>query len=66
MRTTLNLKDELMAMASELSGIQEKTALIHRGLESLIAEENRKRLIALAGSQKRLRPIPRRRSRPVK
>jgi hypothetical protein len=64
MRTTLILKDDLMEKASELTGIREKTALVHLGLQSLIAQENRKRLIAFGGSQKHLRPIPRRRSRP--
>ena len=62
MRTTLILKDELIDRAAELTGIREKTALVHLGLESLIAQENRKRLLALGGSQKRLRSIPRRRS----
>jgi len=62
MRTTLILKDELIDRAAELTGIREKTALVHLGLESLIAQENRKRLLALGGSQNRLRPIPRRRS----
>ena len=66
MKTTINLKDDLVAEASELTGIHEKTALIHKGLESLIALENRKRLIALAGTQKQLRPIPRRRGLPLK
>ena len=66
MRTTLILKDELMEKASELTGVREKTALLHLGLESLISQESRKRLMALGGSQKHLRPIPRRRGRPTK
>ena len=65
MRTTLILKDEMMERASELTGIREKTALVHRGLQALIAEESHKRLIALGGTQKQLRPIPRRRIRPA-
>jgi hypothetical protein len=64
MRTTLNIDDSILREASELTGIKEKTALVRMGLESLISQENRKRLIALGGSQKRLRPIPRRRERP--
>jgi Arc/MetJ family transcription regulator len=64
MRTTLNIDDEILKEASELTGITEKTSLVRLGLETLISQENRKRLIALGGSQKRLRPIPRRRERP--
>lgn len=66
MRTTLNIDDAILKEASELTGITEKTSLVRMGLESLIAQENRKRLIALGGSQKGMRPIPRRRSRPSK
>ena len=66
MRTTLNIDDRLLKDASELTGIKEKTALVRLGLETLISQENRKRLIALGGTQKRLRPIPRRRSSSAK
>jgi len=62
MRTTLNIEDDLLAKASELTGIKEKTSLVRRGLESLIAVENGKRLARLGGSEKQLRSIPRRRS----
>ena len=62
MRTTLNIDDELLARARELSGIEEKTALIHAGLEALIAREAAKRLAALGGTQPNLPDIPRRRS----
>lgn len=66
MRTTLNIDDQLLKDASDLTGIKEKTALVRLGLETLISLENRKRLIALGGTQKQLRPIPRRRSPPAK
>jgi len=66
MRTTLILRDDLVEKAAALTGVREKTALVHLGLESLIAQENRKRLIALGGTQKQLRPIPRRRGIPVR
>ncbi|MDQ3000494.1 MAG: type II toxin-antitoxin system VapB family antitoxin [Fibrobacterota bacterium] len=66
MRTTLNIDDEILKEAAELTGITEKTSLVRMGLESLIAQENRKRLIALGGSQKGMRPVPRRRTRPFK
>jgi len=61
MRTTLNIDDELLAKASELTGVREKTALVRRGLEALIALESARRLAALGGSEKQLEPPPRRR-----
>jgi Arc/MetJ family transcription regulator len=60
MRTTLIIDDELMAEALRLSGLSEKTAVVHRGLEALIARESARRLAALGGSQKALK-APRRR-----
>ncbi len=63
MRTTLNIDDDLLKEAGELSGIQEKTALVRAGLEALIARESAKRLAALGASERSLRPIPRRRPR---
>ena len=62
MRTTINIDDEILARASELTGIKEKTALVKMGLEYLIARESAKRLAKLGGTAKDLRPIPRRRS----
>jgi Arc/MetJ family transcription regulator len=61
MRTTLNIEDELLARAAELTGIKEKTSLVRLGLEALIARESAKRLAALGGSEKNLEMIPRRR-----
>ena len=61
MRTTLNIDDKLLADASRLSGIDEKTALVRAGLEALIARESARRLAALGGTQKQLKRIPRRR-----
>lgn len=62
MRTTLNLDDELMAEAARLTGIKEKTALVHAGLEALISWESSKRLAALGGTQKDVEAPRRRRS----
>jgi Arc/MetJ family transcription regulator len=62
MRTTLNIEDDLLSKASKLTGIKEKTSLVRRGLESLIAIESGKRLARLGGSEKALKPVPRRRS----
>ena len=62
MRTTLIINDELVEQARELTGIEEKTALIHAGLQALIAREAAVRLAALGGSQPGLESIPRRRT----
>ena len=62
MRTTLNIDDEILKRASRLTGVKEKTALVRLGLEALIARESSRRLAKLAGSEKHLRSIPRRRS----
>ena len=61
MRTTLNLDDELLERARHLTGITEKTALLHAGLEALIARASAQRLAALGATERRLAPIPRRR-----
>jgi Arc/MetJ family transcription regulator len=63
MRTTINIEDTLVEKASQLTGIQEKTTLVKLGLESLIAIESSRRLALLGGTEKKLRPIPRRRSK---
>jgi Arc/MetJ family transcription regulator len=62
MRTTLNLNAELLDTAVRLTGIKEKTALVHAALEALIARESARRLAALGGTMPKLRSIPRRRS----
>ena len=61
MRTTLVLKDELIKKAQEMTGISEKTAVIHRGLELLIQEEAAKRLALLGGSDAKALAGPRKR-----
>jgi len=61
MRTTLNIDDDLMKRASNMTGEKEKTALVRRGLEALISLESAKRLSKLGGTERALRPIPRRR-----
>jgi Arc/MetJ family transcription regulator len=64
MRTTLNLDEELIEEARKLTGIHEKTALLHAGLQALVAREAALRLAAMGGSQPDIRPIPRRRPKP--
>jgi Arc/MetJ family transcription regulator len=61
MRTTLNLDDELLDEARRLTGVEERTALIHAGLRALIERESAARLARLGGSESQLRPVPRRR-----
>jgi Arc/MetJ family transcription regulator len=61
-RTTLNIEDSLIDKASRMTGIKEKTTLVKLGLEALIARESEKRLAKLGGTEKQLKPIPRRRS----
>jgi len=65
MRTTLILDDGLVEKARELSGIEEKTALVRAGLEALIAREAARRLAALGGTMPALTPVPRRRPSPL-
>lgn len=63
MRTTLNIDDTLLREAARLTGVSEKTALVRRGLEALIALESARRLALLGGSEPELRPVRRRRPR---
>ena len=50
MRTTLNIDDGMLQEAMRLTGLKEKTAVIHAGLHALITRENARRLIALGGT----------------
>ena len=50
----------LVERAAKLSGLTEKTAIVHAGLEALIARESARRLAALGASEPRAR-APRRR-----
>jgi len=63
MRTTLNIEEDLIAKASKLTGIKEKTSLVRMGLEALIARESSRRLAHLGGSEKRLIAPHRRRQK---
>lgn len=62
MRTTLNLDDELLRQAFELTGIAEKAALLRESLKALIERESARRLALLGGSEPQLEAIPRRRA----
>jgi Arc/MetJ family transcription regulator len=62
MRTTMILNDTLLAEARELTGLTEKTAVVHEGLRALIARESARRLVALGGRDPRAKAPRRRRS----
>ena len=66
MRTTLIIDNELLKKAQELTGLEEKTAVLHAGLRALITRESAKRLAALGGSERTLKTVPRRRPRSAK
>lgn len=61
MRTTLNIDDQILRRAVDITGVNEKTALVRMGLEALVSLESAKRLARLGGTEPCLRPIPRRR-----
>ena len=63
MRTTFNLDDELLEEARRLTGMTERTALIHAGLRALIERESAQRLARLGATERSLRRPPRRRPR---
>lgn len=56
------LDRELVERAGRLSGLTEKTAIIHAGLEALIARESARRLAAPGASEPRVRAPRRRRA----
>jgi len=62
MKTTMNIDDTLLARALQLTGLTEKTAVVHAGLQALIARESARRLARLGGSMPDLDLAPRRRS----
>lgn len=64
MRTTVVLDDELLASATELTGITERSALLRRALRELISREASLRMAALAGAAPDLVAPPRLRLAP--
>ena len=61
-RTTMNLDDALLGEAARLTGIKERTAVVHEGLRALIQRESARRLARLGGTEPGLRAPPRRRA----
>ena len=60
MRTTLNIDEAILKKASDLTGITEKTKLLHEGLKALIARESAQSLALLGGTSPKIKEIPRR------
>lgn len=65
MRTTITLDDDLLERAREMTGVEERSTLIHNGLRALIQCEAARRLAALGGSAPEMEAPPRRRSAPA-
>jgi Arc/MetJ family transcription regulator len=63
MRTTLALDDDLIRIAQEFTGVEEKTALVREALKALIERESARRLASLGGAMPGLKSVPRRRMR---
>ena len=61
MRTTMNLDDALVEEAMQLTGLKEKTAVVHAGLLELIRRESARRLAALGGTDPKAQAPARRR-----
>lgn len=63
LRTTLALDDVLMAQAQTLTGLKEKSAIVHAALRALVERESARRLARLGGSEPSIQRVPRRRSK---
>jgi Arc/MetJ family transcription regulator len=50
MRTTINLDDDLVRDARELTGLKETTAIVRAGLTALVEREAARRLARLGGT----------------
>lgn len=62
MRTTLNIDDDLLEKAREMTGETEKTKLVRLGLEALIQRAAALRLAALGGTDPTAEASPRRKA----
>jgi Arc/MetJ family transcription regulator len=60
MRTTIVLDDDLLASASTISGITERSALLREALQALISREAANRLAALGGALPQISAVARR------
>lgn len=62
MRTIINIDDELIGKTQRLTGVKERTALIHAGLRALIERESARLVAQFGGSEPALWTPKRRRS----
>lgn len=60
MRTTVTIDDDLLAKASDLTGVSDRSALLRQGLQTLVRVESARRLAALGGSDTEAHAAPRR------
>ena len=60
MRTTLNIDDDLLLAAEQVTGVSEKTALVRAGLKALIEKESARRLAKLGVTEMQLTLTPHR------
>lgn len=51
MRTTVNLDEDLLARAEQLSGVSDRSALLREALQALVQRESARRLAALGASE---------------
>lgn len=58
------MDDDLVRLAQEFTGVEEKAALIREALKALIERESARRLASLGGTMPKLQDVPRRRTRP--
>jgi Arc/MetJ family transcription regulator len=61
MRTTINIDDELLADAEELTGVKERAALVRLALKALVAREAARQLARMGGTDPDATPAPKRR-----
>jgi Arc/MetJ family transcription regulator len=61
MRTTITIDDELLERATQLTGINERAALVRHALKALIAREAARELARMGGSDPNATAAPRRR-----
>jgi Arc/MetJ family transcription regulator len=62
MRTTLNIDEGLLERAMEMTGVTEKTRLVHLGLEMLVQRKAAERLADMEGTDLRAASGTRRKS----
>jgi Arc/MetJ family transcription regulator len=61
MRLTIDVDDELLDGAAELTGMTEPSTLVREALKKLVEQESARRLALLGGTEPRIERAPRRR-----